>query len=75
MLVLTRKEGEKILIGDNITIVILSINGQKCRVGVDAPREIPVVREEVIKKSEHRQPDERDTLRFESWHGSTLAGS
>jgi len=48
MLVLTRKLGEAILIGDNVKISILEIEGDKIRIGIDAPREIKVMREELI---------------------------
>lgn len=47
MLVLSRKKGDKIIIGDNITIVITDIRGDKVNVGIDAPRNIIVNRGEV----------------------------
>lgn len=47
MLVLTRKRGEKIVIGDNIVIEILEIKGSSTRLGITAPSHIPVVREEI----------------------------
>jgi carbon storage regulator CsrA len=47
MLVLTRKSQEKIQIGENITITILRVKGQAVRVGVDAPREVRVLRSEL----------------------------
>lgn len=50
MLVLTRKMGESLIIGDNITVTMLELNGGQVRVGVDAPREISVHREEVKKR-------------------------
>lgn len=50
MLVLGRKPGERIKIGDNITIHILSQQGQSIRIGVDAPSDIPVHREEIYEK-------------------------
>ena len=49
MLVLSRKKNEKITIGDNIIITVVDIRGGKVRLGFDAPREIPVHREEVFK--------------------------
>ncbi len=50
MLVLTRKKNERILIGDNIYLTIVEIRGDRVRVGIDAPAEIPVNREEVLNK-------------------------
>ncbi len=47
MLVLTRKTNQTIMIGDEIEVTILSISGEKVRLGIKAPREVPVFREEV----------------------------
>jgi carbon storage regulator len=47
MLVLTRKRAESIMIGDDIEITVLAFSGDKVRIGIDAPREIPVFRKEV----------------------------
>jgi carbon storage regulator len=49
MLVLTRKVGERILIGDDIVLTILDSRGDGIRVGIDAPRGIKVQREEVVR--------------------------
>ena len=47
MLVLSRKKNESIVINDNIKIVVVEIRGDKVRLGVEAPKEIPVHRREV----------------------------
>ena len=55
MLVLSRKKNESIVINDDITIVVVEIRGDKVRLGVEAPKEIPVHRREVydaIKRNE-----------------------
>jgi len=51
MLILTRKKGESIAIGDNIQIQVLNVKGGQVRIGIDAPREIKVNREECLKLS------------------------
>lgn len=48
MLVLTRRKGEKIIIDHNIVVTILSVDGNQIRIGVEAPKEINVVREELL---------------------------
>ena len=58
MLVLSRKKNESIVINDDITIVVVEIRGDKVRLGVEAPKEIPVHRREVydaIKRNEAAQ--------------------
>lgn len=47
MLVLSRKEAEEILIGDDIRIVVVRISGDKVRIGIEAPPEVTVVRREL----------------------------
>ena len=47
MLVLTRKSNQSIMIGDEIEVSVLSIMGEKVRIGIQAPRTIPVFRKEV----------------------------
>ena len=47
MLVLSRKVGEKIWIGDQISVTVVRISGGGVRIGIDAPPELPVVREEL----------------------------
>jgi carbon storage regulator len=57
MLVLSRHRDESIIIGDNIVITIVDIRGDKVRLGIDAPKEIPVHRQEVY------EAIQRDNLR------------
>ncbi|MHB8969648.1 MAG: carbon storage regulator CsrA [Pirellulaceae bacterium] len=58
MLVLSRKKNESIVINDDITIVVVEIRGDKVRLGIEAPKEVPVHRREVydaIKRNETTQ--------------------
>lgn len=48
MLVMSRKLGEKIYIGDSICITVVDIDRNKIRIGVEAPRDVPVFREELV---------------------------
>ena len=50
MLLLTRRLGEKLRIGDDVTFTILGINGRQVRIGVDAPRDVMVNREEIYQR-------------------------
>jgi len=47
MLVLSRKQDEKIIIGDSITLMVVSIQGDKVRLGIEAPKHVSIHREEV----------------------------
>jgi carbon storage regulator CsrA len=50
MLILTRKIGETLMVGDNVTVKVLSVKGNQIRLGVEAPRNISVHREEVYER-------------------------
>lgn len=64
MLVLSRKEGEKLVIGDNITIVVSKISGNRVTIGIEAPRDVKVVRGEL--GPEHTPAAQRDVQPSES---------
>jgi len=59
MLVLTRKENETLVINGDIRLTILSVKGGQVRVGIDAPKEIPVHREELILKEQANKNTEQ----------------
>ncbi len=48
MLILTRRSGETLMIGDDIQVTVLGVKGNQVRVGIEAPKTIPVIREELL---------------------------
>ena len=58
MLVLTRKSNQSIMIGDEIEISVLSVMGDKVRIGIQAPRSVPVYRHEVYVAIQREREDE-----------------
>lgn len=55
MLVLSRKKNEKIVIGDNIVVMVVEVRGDKVRLGIEAPKEVSVHREEVYDAIQREQ--------------------
>lgn len=53
MLILTRRIGEKLIIGDDIEVVVLGVKGNQVRLGVSAPDDVAVHREEVYERIQH----------------------
>lgn len=52
MLILTRRPGESTMIGDNIEVRIVSVNGDRVRIAIEAPRDVNIVRKELVQQSE-----------------------
>ena len=64
MLILTRRVGETLMIGDEVTVTVLGVKGNQVRIGVNAPKDVAVHREEIY-----------DRIRKEGSEGSEDAGS
>lgn len=65
MLVLSRKIGERVLIGDNIAVTVVRITGGGVRLGIEAPPEMPVIREELkeqLEKADGQKQQVRESL-------------
>jgi carbon storage regulator len=60
MLVLTRKPGQSIMIGDGVEVQVLSVAGEKVRLGITAPREVPIFRNEVYERIEEEASEEAE---------------
>lgn len=58
MLVLSRKLGEKIFIGENICITVVDIDRGKIRLGIEAPRDVPIYRQELLPLNGQVRPDQ-----------------
>ena len=56
MLVLSRKLGEKIYINDNICITVVDIDRNKTRLGIEAPRDVPIFRQELLGNKDGKEP-------------------
>lgn len=57
MLVLSRRKGEKIHVGDGVVITVLDIGGRRARIGIDAPPEVEVLRDEVRQREVQSQTE------------------
>ena len=55
MLILTRRVGETIMIGDDVTVSVLGVQGNQIRIGVNAPKDIDVHREEIYKRIQNEK--------------------
>jgi carbon storage regulator len=55
MLILTRRVGETVVIGDNVTVAIIGIKGSQIRIGINAPRDVTVHREEIYERIRREQ--------------------
>ena len=56
MLILTRRVGETVVIGNDVTVTVLGVKGNQVRLGVNAPREVAVHREEIYERIQGEQP-------------------
>jgi len=55
MLILTRRVGETLMVGDEVTVTVLGVKGNQVRIGVNAPREVSVHREEIYERIKAEQ--------------------
>ena len=59
MLILTRRVGETLIIGDDVSVTVLGVKGNQVRLGVDAPKEVSVHREEIYQRIQQKKDEDQ----------------
>ncbi len=75
MLILTRRVGESLMIGDNVNVTVLGVKGNQVRIGVNAPKDVAVHREEIYQRiqQERSEPEDGERKRADAAaHGDDL---
>lgn len=79
MLILTRRVGETLMIGDEVTVTVLGVKGNQVRIGVNAPKDVAVHREEIYERIKRERaaerPDESERPNASTGEGSASGGS
>jgi carbon storage regulator len=59
MLILTRRVGKTLMVGEEITVTVLGVRGNQVRIGINAPKDVPVHREEIYERVKQEEVEER----------------
>jgi carbon storage regulator len=60
MLILTRKVGETLMIGEDVTVTVMAVNGTQVRIGINAPKDVAVHREEIYERIKEEKTQQRE---------------
>ncbi|MCK9503143.1 MAG: carbon storage regulator CsrA [Porticoccaceae bacterium] len=60
MLILTRRVGETLVVGDDVTVTVLGVKGNQIRLGVNAPKDVSVHREEIYQRIQQEKSQDKD---------------
>ncbi|MBS0591760.1 MAG: carbon storage regulator CsrA [Proteobacteria bacterium] len=60
MLILTRRVGETLMIGDSVSVTVLGVKGNQVRIGINAPKDVAVHREEIFQRIKREHPEQGD---------------
>lgn len=71
MLILTRRVGESLMVGDEVTITVLGVKGNQVRIGVNAPKDVGVHREEIYQRIQREKLSKLEAALKDKGHGHT----
>jgi carbon storage regulator len=75
MLILTRRVGETVMIGDDVTVTVLGVKGNQVRIGVNAPREVAVHREEIFERIKREESGDEQGAPEASFGSAAYSGT
>ncbi len=67
MLILTRRVGETLMVGDDVTVTVLGVKGNQVRIGVNAPKEVAVHREEIYQRIQKEREGDAEVYPEQQW--------